>query len=118
MLDADPTLNNFYFRKYRPSYLYYGDSFEDQCSTFLESYIEGTAKMEYQTEERKHENSRVIDITTNSFAEKVIGGGKDKSDFGKRFCAVVEIYKNDCDACHYNGRMFDIFSQKMAKHDY
>ena len=35
---------------------------------------------------------------------------------GDRTC-IVEVYKNDCDACHYNGRMYDIFSQKLAKHD-
>ena len=31
LLDADPTINNFYFRKYRPEYLWYGPGFDEQC---------------------------------------------------------------------------------------
>lgn len=29
---------------------------------------------------------------------------------------MVEVFKVDCEACHYNGTMFDIVSQKLAKH--
>ena len=108
MLDADPEINNFYFRKYRPEYLWYGDAFGEKCHEFLESYFDGKAKMDYRTEERKGENTRVKTITSNSFEEHVMGTSQ----------CVVEIFKNDCDACHYNGRMFDILSQKMHKHGY
>ena len=28
------------------------------------------------------------------------------------------MFKTDCEACHYNGTMYDVISQKMAKHGY
>ena len=67
ILEASPELNNFYFRKYRPGYIWYGDQFEEQSRMFLESYFEGTAKMDFRTEERRRENTRVKEITTDEF---------------------------------------------------
>lgn len=57
MLDASPELNNFYFRKYRPEYIWYGEQTDEQCQFFLDSYFEGTAKMNFRSEERKHEQT-------------------------------------------------------------
>ena len=59
LLDACAELNNFYYRKYRPDYLWYGETFEEQCQTFIESYFDGTLKMNFRTEEREFEDSLV-----------------------------------------------------------
>ena len=109
LLDPSPDLNNFYFRKYRPDYVWYGEQFEEQCAVFAESYFDGKAKINFRSDERKHENTKVIEVSSAEFPEKVLKiSGK----------CVLEIFKNDCDACHYNARMFDIFSNKMSKHGY
>ena len=65
--------------------------------------------MNFRSEERKHENTKVVEVSSAEFPERVLKGT------GK---CVVEIFKNDCDACHYNARMFDIFANKMSRHGY
>ena len=60
MLAADPELNNFYYRKYRPDYLWYGEALSEQFSTFLESYIDGSSlKADFRSEERRFESTLV-----------------------------------------------------------
>ena len=63
--------------------------------------------MHFRTEERKHEGTKVVEVVTGDFKEKVISTDEK--------CVVLEVYKKDCDSCHYNGRMFDVFSQKLGK---
>ena len=56
--------------------------------------------MEYRTEERKRENTKVKEVTSVEFKDRVLSQSK----------CVVEVFKTDCDACHYNGTMYDIVS--------
>ncbi len=85
---------------------------EDQCSTFLESYFDGKTKFNFRSEERKHEKTLVKHISTEEFAQNVI---QSKNKHELKEC-IVEVFKKECDACHYNARMYDILSQKMHKH--
>ena len=52
------------------------------------------------------------EITSSEFKDRILG-----EDVEER-CCVVEVFKTDCEACHYNGTMFDVVSQKMDKHGY
>ena len=65
--------------------------------------------MSFRSEERKYENTKVIEVSSAELPEMVL------KKTGK---CVIEIFKNECEACHYNGRMFDIFSNKMSKHGF
>jgi len=93
-------------------YVWYGEAFDEQCQTFLESYFDGKTKFHFRSEERQYENTLVKHITTSEFEDNVI---QQKGNQATKQC-VVEVYKKDCDACHYNARMYDILSQKMNRH--
>ena len=115
LLEASQELNNFYYRKHRPDYIWYGEAFEEQFRTFVESYFDGTTRMNFATQERKYENSLVKHIVSDDFLAKVVHQEHSQNLTPIKH-AIVEVYKKDCEACHYNSIMFDTFSQKMKKH--
>lgn len=54
----------------------------------------------------------MVEVVSSDFEDRVL-----KKRAGRSKC-VIEIFKNDCDACHYNARMYDIISNKMRRHGY
>ena len=65
LLEPSVESNNFYFRKYRPEVIFFGDSFGEQAQHFIERWLDGKEYMHYQSEERKAENSKVIRINSH-----------------------------------------------------
>ena len=66
--------------------------------------------MYYRTQERVNEKS-LIKIVSNEQFERDFVKNKDISE------CFIEIFKDECEACHYNRRMFDVLAQKFKKHD-
>lgn len=63
-----------------------------------------------------HERTQVTEVVSSDFKDRVLEGeGGARSTTRK---CVVEIYKNDCDACHYNAKMYDIISNKLSRYGY
>ena len=106
LLDLSIENNNFYFRKYRPDLIFFGDQFGEQAQYFIERYLDGKEKMHYQSEERTAEHSKVTVINSDQLENLVVKNPNIKQ-------CVIEVFKHDCPACAYNGRMFDIISQKF-----
>ena len=83
--------------------IFFGDSFGEQAQYFIERWLDGKEHMHYQSEERKAENSKVIRINSQQLEKDVVKNPDVKQ-------CVIEVFKHDCPACSFNGRMFDVLS--------
>jgi hypothetical protein len=99
---------NFYFHKYRE--LIFFNRIPEDLNKLVEKFLDGEVHHFYLSE-RMSQATLVKKICAATFEKEIVKNPKVKQ-------CIIEVFKHDCPSCNFNGKVFNAFSRKLAKHGY
>lgn len=94
-----------YFQSVTPIFL---NSMKTDIEEALSKFVDKQSKMNLNFEKRTNQ-TLVKKICGQNFRREILLNENIKE-------CVIEIFKHDCPSCSYNGKVFNVFTQKLNKY--